>query len=97
VLIRHRDLRRVTHLLHLIHLQHSLLLNRIKGIINLRPHKDIIHLRCKGIIHLRPKGIIHLLPRKGIINPRSTTLLLGPDHRPRRLGTCLLLISHIRC
>lgn len=86
-------------LLRIIHL-------RRKGIINLRPHKDIINLRRKGIIHLRPrkgtinlrrKGISNLLPHKDITNPLCTTLRLGPDHRPRRLGTCLLLISHIRC
>jgi hypothetical protein len=86
-------------LLRIIHL-------RRKGIIHLRPHKDIINLRRKGIIHLRPrkgtinlrrKGISNLLPHKDIINPLCTTLRLGPDHRPRRLGICLLLISHIRC
>jgi hypothetical protein len=79
---------------------------RRKGIINLRPHKDIINLRRKGIIHLRPrkgtinlrrKGISNLLPHKDTTNPLSTTLHLGPDHRLRRLGTCPLLISHIRC
>lgn len=77
---------------------------RRKDITNLL-HKGIINLRrLKGIIRQRRKDTINLHLHKRIINPRlhkdttnPTTLRLGLDHRLRRLGTCPLLISRIRC